>query len=346
MTNACRAAGPGTPVTRHGSGASTHLVDVRPWELRWTDFVIRRPLGAGSFGKVYLADLHNTPVAVKVLLDAASGDALGGDQAGAAALSISSPMLAGLVGVSGRRQGAWGRPFDRSVAACACSMGVSGLCAGLLNGRHQVSGLDACGYACLCALQEAGVLASLRHPNCVAFMGYATFPPCIVTEYCARGSLTDVLQGARTRGDDLGWPLRVRMVRREHAALGHQLACTRMCLYVGAARTCLALYMRMHRQTHVASTAEVWHVSGAGRCARHAVPPHPPAPPCPPGPQEPQPAGGRALQGQGTCAVRSGWLIVCMCIHRCGPRMCVRVPFLLFPLTASLNSILLALTAS
>lgn len=103
-TSARWAAGPGTPVTRHGSGASAHLVDVRPWELRWTDFVIRRPLGAGSFGKVYLADLHNTPVAVKVLLDATAGS----DQAGAAALSISSPMLAGLVGVSACWQRVWG----------------------------------------------------------------------------------------------------------------------------------------------------------------------------------------------------------------------------------------------
>lgn len=35
---------------------------------------------------------------------------------------------------------------------------------------------------------------SLRHPNCVQLMGTVTSPPCLVTEYCARGSLTDCLR--------------------------------------------------------------------------------------------------------------------------------------------------------
>lgn len=45
--------------------------------------------------------------------------------------------------------------------------------------------------------EEASLMASLRHPNIVQFMGIVSSPPAVVTEYCARGSLTDVLRAAR-----------------------------------------------------------------------------------------------------------------------------------------------------
>ncbi|KAL4423315.1 hypothetical protein ABPG77_006110 [Micractinium sp. CCAP 211/92] len=45
--------------------------------------------------------------------------------------------------------------------------------------------------------QEAGLLASLRHPNCITFLAVCRSPPCIITEYCGRGSLTHVLMAAR-----------------------------------------------------------------------------------------------------------------------------------------------------
>jgi len=43
---------------------------------------------------------------------------------------------------------------------------------------------------------EVQMLRSLRHPNIVLFMGVCTVPPnfAIVTEFCARGTLFDVLQ--------------------------------------------------------------------------------------------------------------------------------------------------------
>ena len=42
------------------------------------------------------------------------------------------------------------------------------------------------------------MLASMRHPNIVAFFGVVTTPAAaIVTEYCSRGSLTAVLRAAR-----------------------------------------------------------------------------------------------------------------------------------------------------
>lgn len=40
---------------------------------------------------------------------------------------------------------------------------------------------------------EAFMMGSLRHPNVLLFLGYSTEPPCIITEFCARGSLYHVL---------------------------------------------------------------------------------------------------------------------------------------------------------
>ena len=41
------------------------------------------------------------------------------------------------------------------------------------------------------------MMASMRHPNVVMYLGLCMDPPCVVTEYCARGSLNDVLKRAR-----------------------------------------------------------------------------------------------------------------------------------------------------
>lgn len=46
-------------------------------------------------------------------------------------------------------------------------------------------------------VQEAGMMASMRHPNVVMYLGVCLQPPCVVTEYCARGSLNDVFKRAR-----------------------------------------------------------------------------------------------------------------------------------------------------
>ncbi len=40
-------------------------------------------------------------------------------------------------------------------------------------------------------------MAALRHPNVVLFLGACPDPPCMVTAFCARGSLLDVLARAR-----------------------------------------------------------------------------------------------------------------------------------------------------
>lgn len=62
-----------------------------------------------------------------------------------------------------------------------------------------VRSADACCFACCTGLQfferEIQLLASIRHPNVVGFLGACHTPPniALVTEYCARGSLDQLL---------------------------------------------------------------------------------------------------------------------------------------------------------
>ena len=63
-------------------------------------------------------------------------------------------------------------------------------------------------------LVQVSIISSLRHPNVVMFMGLCLQPPCIVTEFCARGSLFDVLRKARTSqgfAQQLDWSKRLSM---------------------------------------------------------------------------------------------------------------------------------------
>ncbi|KAI7836153.1 hypothetical protein COHA_009983 [Chlorella ohadii] len=46
--------------------------------------------------------------------------------------------------------------------------------------------------------RESSVMAALRHPNVVMFLGISYEPPAIISEYCSRGSLFDVLRSAST----------------------------------------------------------------------------------------------------------------------------------------------------
>lgn len=64
-------------------------------------------------------------------------------------------------------------------------------------------------------MQEVRLATAVRHPNLVSVLGMVHSPPCIVTEYCSRGSLTDVLQAAAADpklAAQLTWPRRLQMV--------------------------------------------------------------------------------------------------------------------------------------
>lgn len=62
--------------------------------------------------------------------------------------------------------------------------------------------------------REVSIMAAIRHPNVVMFMGLCLRPVCIVTEFCARGSLSDVISKAASNhafGQQLDWPRRLGM---------------------------------------------------------------------------------------------------------------------------------------
>jgi hypothetical protein len=55
------------------------------------------------------------------------------------------------------------------------------------------------------------MMAALRHPNVVMYLGVCLDPPMVLTEYCARGSLNDVLKRAfhsPTFASQLDWSRR------------------------------------------------------------------------------------------------------------------------------------------
>ncbi len=56
----------------------------------------------------------------------------------------------------------------------------------------------------------------LRHPSVLWYLGMCTEPPALVLEYCARGSLYDILRKAKTSPDLAAeikpWPRRLSLV--------------------------------------------------------------------------------------------------------------------------------------
>ncbi|GAB4821070.1 hypothetical protein N2152v2_008116 [Parachlorella kessleri] len=62
--------------------------------------------------------------------------------------------------------------------------------------------------------KEASLMAALRHPNIVGFLGVCPTPPCVVSDFCSRGSLNDVLQAAKrspAKAAQLDWVKRLNM---------------------------------------------------------------------------------------------------------------------------------------
>jgi len=60
--------------------------------------------------------------------------------------------------------------------------------------------------------KEVSIMTNLRHPNIVALFGIMRYPPAIVEEYCARGSLFSVLQRHAKPGvPALQWRVRLRL---------------------------------------------------------------------------------------------------------------------------------------
>ncbi len=67
--------------------------------------------------------------------------------------------------------------------------------------------------------KEARLMAVLRHPNIVMFLGACSSPPCMVTEFCARGSLLDIL--SRASDTPVRAAGRLSFILKHHAVLHH-----------------------------------------------------------------------------------------------------------------------------
>lgn len=52
--------------------------------------------------------------------------------------------------------------------------------------------------------EQVGILANLRHPNIVKFRALCLEPACLITEWCAGGSLAETLQKGLTQTDIAG----------------------------------------------------------------------------------------------------------------------------------------------
>lgn len=66
------------------------------------------------------------------------------------------------------------------------------------------------------------MMAAMRHPNVVLYLGVCLDPPCVVTEYCARGSLNDVLKRALYNpkyAEQLDWRVRCGSSKLQHRPL-------------------------------------------------------------------------------------------------------------------------------
>jgi serine/threonine protein kinase len=71
---------------------------------------------------------------------------------------------------------------------------------------------NAAGEAIKTLEREVALMVNMRHPNVILFMGICPDPFCIVTEYCSRGSMYDLLRAARNDPAlalQLNWPRRL-----------------------------------------------------------------------------------------------------------------------------------------
>lgn len=84
---------------------------------------------------------------------------------------------------------------------------------------HSADGISQDRGALLATLQrEAGLQATVRHPNVVSLLAVCFDPPSIISEYCSRGSLLSVLRAARQSPQvaaEMNWVRRCNMVRMQ-----------------------------------------------------------------------------------------------------------------------------------
>lgn len=181
--------------------------------IDYSQLEIKRKIGDGSIGQVYLGKWQETDVAVKVLTEMQNlssyegvhpqdpshmgtwdGDGPPPRQGGEKATKAGGLKFTGL------DSHGWGSDDD----TVASSIGTDSEVVPSEERQEALRNLE----------REVSIMAALRHPNVVMFMGLCLEPPCIVTEFCARGSLYDVLKKARGTpafAQQLDWSRRISM---------------------------------------------------------------------------------------------------------------------------------------
>ncbi|DBB01174.1 hypothetical protein WJX77_003342 [Trebouxia sp. C0004] len=168
-----------------GSGSSTMSGSIfggsYQWVIEYSDLTFRKVIGEGSIGRVHLGRWQETDVAIKVL----------GHIPSPATVPVAAPM-------------------QSTGHMSAINEGDSEEEEGT-DEEFLVSSIDS---TIKTLEREVSIMSAIRHPNVVLFMGVCLDPPCTVTEFCARGSMFDVLAKARTSpllAQQLDWPKRVSM---------------------------------------------------------------------------------------------------------------------------------------
>ena len=181
-------------------GQSTALIPFK-------DIRLKKCIGEGSFGRVYLAIWSNhTEVAVKMLGPPSSfagkedplTKQMGGKRRG---LEVGANAARGIAGASPPRTKHNHHPHAED------SLSSSD------DDEAEREGEDAAAAEVLDELEkEVAIMARLRHPNIVLLLGAVRSPPSIVEEFCARGSLFSVLQRHTKPGvPPLEWRVRLQM---------------------------------------------------------------------------------------------------------------------------------------
>ncbi|DBA83679.1 TPA: hypothetical protein ACH3X1_006228 [Trebouxia sp. C0004] len=171
--------------------------------VEYNQLQIKRKIGDGSIGLVYLGKWQETDVAVKVLIEM---------QHLAPDSKVQPQDPATLEPWINSEED--NHPSQGGIDQKKAANGLIGLTASTLAGNSDPVLNKEETQAIKTLEREVSIMASLRHPNVVMFMGMCVEPPCIITEFCARGSLFDVLRKARTSpafAQQLDWSRRLTM---------------------------------------------------------------------------------------------------------------------------------------
>lgn len=163
---------PGTDLSKFSNRCD--VVDFRDIELV-------RTIGEGSFGLVWMAKYLQTTVAVKVLTHDMRQEML--LEGGTESYIKSRNVVVGSrsqTGVQPGKVGLMSPLYWNGAMAESKADGVAG------PSQEALAALE----------REASIMASLRHPNCIQYLGACLQPPALIMEYCSRRSIDTILAAA------------------------------------------------------------------------------------------------------------------------------------------------------